>query len=169
VILKQAERVDLELAAARPMRVKVRRSRFPVTPPNQRASPLSRTRRAFPLSEANRLLTRLGVEGRDRRPVCVLLRVGEGRSAHTQVPAAIAKFRSFRTIQMYGRPSRGGVHCSERRQASTGADLETVGGVLIMSRRTDVADVPAVLYGVEEAAAALRLSRSVLYELIRSG
>lgn len=38
-----------------------------------------------------------------------------------------------------------------------------------MSRRTDVADVPAVLYGVEEAAAALRLSRSVLYELIRSG
>jgi excisionase family DNA binding protein len=33
----------------------------------------------------------------------------------------------------------------------------------------DVADVPAVLYGVEEAAAALRLSRSVLYELIRSG
>jgi hypothetical protein len=38
-----------------------------------------------------------------------------------------------------------------------------------MGRRTDVADVPAVLYGVEEAAAALRLSRSVLYELIRSG
>jgi excisionase family DNA binding protein len=38
-----------------------------------------------------------------------------------------------------------------------------------MSRRTDVADVPAVLYGVEEAAVALRLSRSVLYELIRSG
>jgi excisionase family DNA binding protein len=37
-----------------------------------------------------------------------------------------------------------------------------------MSRRT-VADGPAVLYGVEEAAAALRLSRSVLYELIRSG
>ena len=34
-----------------------------------------------------------------------------------------------------------------------------------MSRRTDVTDVPAVLYGVEEAAAALRLSRSVLYEL----
>jgi excisionase family DNA binding protein len=31
-----------------------------------------------------------------------------------------------------------------------------------------VADVPAVLYGVEEAAAALRLSRPVLYELIRS-
>jgi excisionase family DNA binding protein len=38
-----------------------------------------------------------------------------------------------------------------------------------MSRRTVVADGPAVLYGVEEAAAALRLSRSVLYELIRSG
>ena len=38
-----------------------------------------------------------------------------------------------------------------------------------MSRRTDIADVSAVLYGVEEAAAALRLSRSVLYELIRSG
>jgi excisionase family DNA binding protein len=40
---------------------------------------------------------------------------------------------------------------------------------LITSRRTDVADVPAMLYGVEEAAAALRLSRSMLYELIRSG
>ena len=38
-----------------------------------------------------------------------------------------------------------------------------------MSRRTDVADVPAVLYGVDEAAVALRLSRSVLYKLIRSG
>ncbi|HEX6757978.1 MAG TPA: helix-turn-helix domain-containing protein [Propionibacteriaceae bacterium] len=38
-----------------------------------------------------------------------------------------------------------------------------------MGRRTDVADVPAVLYGVEEASVALRLSRSVLYELIRSG
>jgi excisionase family DNA binding protein len=38
-----------------------------------------------------------------------------------------------------------------------------------MSGRPGVADVPAVLYGVEEAAAALRLSRSVLYELIRSG
>lgn len=29
--------------------------------------------------------------------------------------------------------------------------------------------VPALLYGVDEAAEALRLSRSVLYELIRSG
>ena len=38
-----------------------------------------------------------------------------------------------------------------------------------MSRRIDVADVQAVLYGVDKAAAALRLSRSVLYELIRSG
>jgi excisionase family DNA binding protein len=38
-----------------------------------------------------------------------------------------------------------------------------------MSKGADVADVPAVLYGVEEAAVALRLSRSVLYELIRSG
>jgi excisionase family DNA binding protein len=37
-----------------------------------------------------------------------------------------------------------------------------------MSRRTVAADVPVVLYGEEEAAAALRLSRSVLYELIRS-
>ena len=30
-------------------------------------------------------------------------------------------------------------------------------------------DVPAVLYRVEEAAMALRLSRSAVYELIRSG
>jgi excisionase family DNA binding protein len=30
-------------------------------------------------------------------------------------------------------------------------------------------DVPAVAYRVEEAAQALRLSRSVIYELIRSG
>lgn len=29
--------------------------------------------------------------------------------------------------------------------------------------------VPAVLYGVDEAATALRLSRSLIYELIRSG
>ena len=32
-----------------------------------------------------------------------------------------------------------------------------------------VAAVPAVLYRVEEAAEALRLSRTVIYELIRSG
>ena len=32
-----------------------------------------------------------------------------------------------------------------------------------------VVDVPAVLYSVDEAAWALRLSKSVLYELIRSG
>ena len=30
-------------------------------------------------------------------------------------------------------------------------------------------DVPALLYRVDEAAVALRLSRSVLYELIRTG
>lgn len=35
------------------------------------------------------------------------------------------------------------------------------------SAGTDV--VPAVLYGVDEAATALRLSRSLIYELIRSG
>jgi excisionase family DNA binding protein len=29
--------------------------------------------------------------------------------------------------------------------------------------------VPAVLYGVDEAATALRLSRSLIYELIRTG
>ena len=32
-----------------------------------------------------------------------------------------------------------------------------------------VTSVPAVLYSVDEAASALRLSKSVLYELIRSG
>jgi excisionase family DNA binding protein len=94
-------------------------------------------------------------------------------SACPQVPAAIAKYRSFRTIQMYGRPTRGRFRGSGRDQKSTsgrGADLGTGWkGVLNMGRRTELADVPAVLYGVEEAAAALRLSRSVLYELIRSG
>ena len=39
-----------------------------------------------------------------------------------------------------------------------------------MSRKVDtVAQVQPLLYDVEEAATALRLSRSVLYELIRSG
>lgn len=44
-------------------------------------------------------------------------------SACPQVPAAIAEFRSFRTIQIYGRPSS-----RFRYQSSTsrGADLETV-------------------------------------------
>jgi excisionase family DNA binding protein len=35
--------------------------------------------------------------------------------------------------------------------------------------RTVVTDVPAVAYRVDEAATALRLSRSGIYELIRSG
>jgi excisionase family DNA binding protein len=38
-----------------------------------------------------------------------------------------------------------------------------------MSNANDRPAVPAMLYGVDEAANALRLSRSVLYELIRSG
>lgn len=33
----------------------------------------------------------------------------------------------------------------------------------------DESEVPAVLYRVDEAAAALRMSRSLMYELIRSG
>lgn len=39
------------------------------------------------------------------------------------------------------------------------------------AQRSDqpVISVPALLYSVDEAAAALRLSKSVLYELIRSG
>ena len=40
---------------------------------------------------------------------------------------------------------------------------------MIMSASRIQPDVPAMLYRVDEAAAALRLSRSVLYELIRSG
>jgi excisionase family DNA binding protein len=69
------------------------------------------------------------------------------------------------------RPSRDRFRSSEHCQRSTteASILRVGGGVLIMSERTDLADVPALLYRVEEAAAALRLSRSVLYELIRSG
>jgi excisionase family DNA binding protein len=40
---------------------------------------------------------------------------------------------------------------------------------MIMTASKDRPPVPAVLYGVDEAADALRLSRSALYELIRSG
>ena len=40
---------------------------------------------------------------------------------------------------------------------------------MIMAMSEVRATVPAVLYGVDEAAEALRLSRSLLYELIRSG
>ena len=38
-----------------------------------------------------------------------------------------------------------------------------------MTPRFDPTNVTALLYRVEEAAAALRLSRSAVYELIRSG
>jgi excisionase family DNA binding protein len=40
---------------------------------------------------------------------------------------------------------------------------------MIMQMSKDRPTVPAVLYDVDEAAEALRLSRSALYELIRSG
>ena len=36
------------------------------------------------------------------------------------------------------------------------------------AQETKKSDVPAVLYSVDEAARALRLSRSLIYELIRS-
>jgi hypothetical protein len=47
------------------------------------------------------------------------------------------------------------------------------GRKMIMKQKRDrsavVQPVPAVLYTIDEAALALRLSRSALYELIRSG
>jgi hypothetical protein len=54
VILKKAERVDLEVAAAPPMRVKARRSGFPVTPPNNVLPHRASRAWQFPPSEANR-------------------------------------------------------------------------------------------------------------------
>lgn len=52
-----------------------------------------------------------------------------GRSAHVhRFPAAIAKIRSFRTIQMYGRPTRGRFHCSKRDQESTGREADLGAG-----------------------------------------
>jgi excisionase family DNA binding protein len=48
-------------------------------------------------------------------------------------------------------------------------DLTTAGRKMIMPRTTVNSQVEPVLYRVDEAAAALRLSRSSVYELIRSG
>src|SRR5512133_730296 len=53
----------------------------------------------------------------------------------------------------------------DRRQAGGGTEE----GRAIMAVAESRPAVPAVLYDVDEAAEALRLSRSVLYELIRSG
>jgi excisionase family DNA binding protein len=50
--------------------------------------------------------------------------------------------------------------------------VQTTKGKMIMIASKSgrpVISVPAVLYSVDEAAVALRLSKSVLYELIRSG
>jgi excisionase family DNA binding protein len=48
--------------------------------------------------------------------------------------------------------------------------MPTAGGQeTIMTTSRIQPDVPALLYRVDEAAVALRLSRSVLYELIRTG
>ena len=41
--------------------------------------------------------------------------------------------------------------------------------MMVIHQSAGPAVVPAVLYGVDEAATALRLSRSLVYELIRSG
>jgi excisionase family DNA binding protein len=54
---------------------------------------------------------------------------------------------------------------TDRRQAGGGTEE----GRAIMAVAESRPAVPAVLYDVDEAAEALRLSRSVLYELIRSG
>ena len=48
-------------------------------------------------------------------------------------------------------------------------DLTTAGRKMIMPRMTVNSQVEPVLYRVDEAAAALRLSRSSVYELVRSG
>jgi excisionase family DNA binding protein len=50
-----------------------------------------------------------------------------------------------------------------------GRDLTTAERKMIMPRLTVTSEVVPVLYRVDEAAAALRLSRSSVYELIRSG
>jgi excisionase family DNA binding protein len=54
---------------------------------------------------------------------------------------------------------------ADQRQAGGGTEE----GRAIMAVAESRPAVPAVLYDVDEAAEALRLSRSVLYELIRSG
>jgi excisionase family DNA binding protein len=82
---------------------------------------------------------------------------------------------SQQSMRMAARLAASGTHPSRTQKSRLGVERRSdrctgdraVAG--FASRRTEVADVPAVLYGVEEAAAALRLSRSVLYELIRSG
>lgn len=65
------------------------------------------------------------------------------------------------------RPGRVGprLPTTNRTQAGGG----TGKGRAIMAVSESRPAVPAVLYDVDEAAEALRLSRSVLYELIRSG
>ena len=40
---------------------------------------------------------------------------------------------------------------------------------MIMTARSTPPEVPALMYRVDEAASALRLSRTAIYELIRSG
>jgi hypothetical protein len=69
------------VAAALPIRRKTRRLVFPLLHPNQCASTSTRTRQAIPTIEANWPVTRLGVAGRDRWPVSVLLRGGRGSVA----------------------------------------------------------------------------------------
>jgi excisionase family DNA binding protein len=48
-------------------------------------------------------------------------------------------------------------------------DRTLAGRKMIMPRLTVKSEVDPILYRVDEAAAALRLSRSAIYELIRSG
>ena len=52
---------------------------------------------------------------------------------------------------------------------SGGRALTTAGRKMIMPRLTVKSEVAPIMYRVDEAAAALRLSRSSVYELIRSG
>jgi excisionase family DNA binding protein len=59
----------------------------------------------------------------------------------------------------------GNGDATDRRQPGGGTEE----GRAIMAVAENRPAVPAVLYDVDEAAEALRLSRSVLYELIRSG
>lgn len=58
---------------------------------------------------------------------------------------------------------------AERAQYDTGDPLVAPGERAVRTQMGDRPAVPAVLYRVDEAAEALRLSRSSIYELIRSG
>ena len=114
--------------------------------------------RSRPAQSRRRSVELMVVEGRQGR----ILPFRRRRRTRTRTLGSRSRCR--RSPQRRHSAADAARHCRRRR-----VRISREGRMMVVHQSAGTEVVPAVLYGVDEAATALRLSRSLIYELIRSG